>query len=206
MLYLIVDSQSCQHHSIEYTVEQAILGGVNYVQLREKNLATKDILAIGRRLKPLLKRHQIPFIINDRVDIAQALDADGVHLGQDDMPYQQARRLLGKDKIIGLTVETSQQALAANQWDVDYIGIGPIFATITKLDAPEPLGISGLKAISTLSRHSMIAIGGINTINLQQVLTVGVQGVAVVSAICSAHDPRQASLAFATLLAEQGMQ
>lgn len=141
----------------------------------------------------LLKPQGIPLIINDRVDIMLALNAEGVHLGQSDMPYPEARRLLNGDKIIGLTIETPAQMKQANQWQVEYVGVGPVFPTQTKSDAPQPLGLDGLASLLKLSQHPVIAIGGINAGNIVSVLNTGVQGVAVVSAISHAKEPECAS-------------
>jgi thiamine-phosphate pyrophosphorylase len=188
-LYLIADQLNCRQSNIETVVAEAIKGGVDAVQLREKNVSTREIIELGRKLQVLLHKHNIPLIINDRVDIAMALDADGVHLGQRDMPYHLARKLLGNKKIIGISVSNSEQAHEAQQWDVDYLGVGPVFETSTKLDTSPVIGIEGLQQICSISEHPIIAIGGINVTNAYTVLTAGVNGIAVVSAICGANNP-----------------
>jgi thiamine-phosphate pyrophosphorylase len=192
-LHLVIGQADCLHYSIDALVSAAVKGGVTHVQLREKCTSTGEFIEIGQRLKRLLKPYGIPLIINDRVDIALTLEAEGVHLGQSDMPYPEARRLLGLNKIIGLTVETLEQMQKANQWDIQYVGIGPVFPTQTKLDAPEPLDISGLTTFCRLSRHPVIAIGGIHIGNAEAVLNTGTQGIAVVSAIGHTRQPEQMS-------------
>jgi thiamine-phosphate pyrophosphorylase len=163
------------------------------VQLREKNASTRDFLNQALALKPILASAGIPLIINDRVDIALAVDADGVHLGQTDMPYETARRLLGPDTIIGLSVETWEDVSAAQDLDVDYLGVSPIFATPTKTDTKAPWGLDGLSRIRSYSRHTLVAIGGLNHANAREIVAAGADAVAVVSAICSADDPYTAA-------------
>ncbi len=200
-LYLIIDQESCRYHSIEDIVKKAIKGGVDAIQLREKNATTAEILSIGARLKKIL--HNIPLIINDRIDIALALDADGVHLGQKDMPYNTARKLLGPDKIIGLTVANQEQATAAEQLDINYLGVGPIFATQTKSNPATTLGIEKLRQICKISRHHICAIGGINPDNAAKVICTGANAIAVVSAICNAKDPEVISKKLRQIVNEQ---
>lgn len=191
--HLVLGEKDCLHQPIETVVEQAIQGGVTHIQLREKTASTRHFLAVGQRLKKILAPRRIPLLINDRLDIALALDADGVHLGQSDLPYPIARTLLGPSKIIGLTVENVSQALLANTFDVDYIGVGPVFTTTSKQDAPPTLGLSGLSEIVQLSNHPVIAIGGIHAANIKEVLATHVEGVAVISAITHASHPELAT-------------
>jgi thiamine-phosphate pyrophosphorylase len=132
-------------------------------------------------------------IINDRIDVALAVDADGVHIGQSDMRYEDARRLLGPDKIIGLSVENMDDLLEANRLDVDYIGISPVYGTPTKIDTAEPFGLEGLRKAIAMSVHPTVAIGGMNASTIGEVIKAGTDGVAVVSAICSASSPRAAA-------------
>jgi thiamine-phosphate pyrophosphorylase len=136
---------------------------------------------------------RIPLIVNDRVDVALEIGADGVHIGQHDMDPERARRLLGPDAIIGLSIETIEQARAAVSLDVDYLGVGPIFATATKTDAAPPLGVEALAQIRAISRHRVVAIGGIGLENARQAIDAGADGAAVVSAICAAEDPERAA-------------
>ena len=192
-LYLVTGRPLAKGRPIEYIVEQAIKGGVTMVQLREKDCSTLDFVNLANLLKRLLHANHIPLIINDRLDIALACDADGLHIGQNDMPYSVARRIFGKDKIIGLTVENIEQAKDANLLDVDYIGLSPVFATDTKSDLNPPLGLDGIRQIAAFSKHTMVAIGGINKNNAALVLQSGATGLAVVSAIVSAPDPMKAA-------------
>ena len=192
-LYLVTDRSLSLGRPLEEIVDAAVRGGVSAVQLREKTASTAEFVSFALRLHARLKPNRIPLIINDRVDIALASGADGVHLGQDDMPYGEARRLLGPRAIIGLSVETEDQALEAEPLDVDYLGVSPIFPTPTKTDTKTPWGLEGLRRLRERSRHSLIAIGGINAANARVVIEAGADGLAVVSAICSAADPERAA-------------
>ncbi len=192
-LYLVTDSTLTRGRALEDIVAQAAAGGVTIVQLREKELPTGDFIALARRLKSILAPYNIPLIINDRVDVALAIDAEGVHIGQSDISYEDARALLGPDKIIGLSVENHDEVLLANALDVDYIGISPLHATPTKTDTATPFGIDGCTRAVNASHHPSVAIGGINISNIAQTMGCGVDGVAVVSAIISADDPQKAS-------------
>ncbi len=194
-LYLVTDRGLSLGRDIEWIVGEAVAGGVTIVQLREKDIDTREFVALGLRLKALLAPLGVPLIINDRVDVALAVDADGVHIGQSDMPYDVARRLLGPDKIIGLSVETLDQVKEANLLDVDYIAVSPVYSTPTKTDTAPPFGLEGLRQAVSLSRHPGVAIGGMNADTVPAVLATGIDGVAVVSAICSAPDPRAAAAA-----------
>lgn len=192
-LYLVTDQSLSKGRSVEWIVEQAVIGGVTMVQLREKNISTLDFLNKAIVLKNLLTPYGIPLIINDRLDIALAADADGLHIGQSDMPYHIAREILGYEKIIGLSVETITQAEEANLLDVDYIGLSPVFSTNTKTDINTPLGLEGIATIASFSRHPMVAIGGINVENTPEIIKAGAHGVAVVSAIVSADNVMEAA-------------
>lgn len=192
-LYLVTDRPLSLGRDIAWVVEEAVKGGATMVQLREKDIDTREFIALAQRLKPILKDAGVPLIINDRVDVALAVDADGVHIGQSDMPYDIARRLLGPDKIIGLSVENMDEVLEANSLDVDYIGVSPVYSTATKTDTAPPFGLVGLKKAVELSAHPAVAIGGMNAATAPDVLATGVDGIAVVSAICSAPDPQEAA-------------
>ncbi|SHE72512.1 thiamine-phosphate pyrophosphorylase [Mariniphaga anaerophila] len=192
-LYLVTDRDLSLGRPLEFIVEEAVKGGVTMVQLREKACSSLEFYQLGIRLKKLLKPYAVPLIINDRLDIALAVDADGLHIGQSDLPWEVARRLLGKDKILGLSVETMEQAEESNKLDIDYIGISPVFATPTKTDTFQPFGLEGVKAVSSIARHPNVAIGGINMNNAAQVMAQGANGIAVVSAISSAENPRLAA-------------
>ena len=192
-LYLVTDRPLARGRNLEDIVKSAVEGGVSMVQLREKDISTRDFIALGTSLKKALEGTGVPLIINDRVDVALGCDADGVHIGQSDMPYGTARRLLGPHKIIGLSVENMQQVAEAEELDVDYIGVSPVFSTPTKTDTAEPFGLDGLREAANASRHPIVAIGGINASNAAAVMQAGADGIAVVSAIVAADDPRLAA-------------
>ena len=199
-LYLVTDRDLSLGRPLEEIVSEAVAGGVTMVQLREKDAATGEFVELGRRLMSLLKPLGVPLIINYRVDVALAVDADGVHIGQSDMSYADARRLLGPDKIIGLSVENMDDLLKANELDVDYVGISPVYGTPTKTDTAEPFGLEGLRKAVEMSVHPTVAIGGMNVATVGEVIAAGTDGVAVVSAICSAESPRDAAAELATII------
>ena len=199
-LYLVTDRELSLGRSLEEVVSEAVQGGVTVVQLREKDASTGEFIELARRLMKLLKPLCIPLIINDRVDVALAVDADGVHIGQSDMSYEDARRLLGPDKIIGLSVENFKDIEAANALDVDYIGISPVYGTPTKTDTAEPFGLEGLRKAVEMSVHPTVAIGGMNASTIGEVMAAGTDGVAVVSAICSAENIRKATSELRTIV------
>jgi thiamine-phosphate pyrophosphorylase len=192
-LYLVTDRRLAGERPIEDVALAAVRGGVTAVQLREKAAATREYVTMARRLKALLAPFGVPLIINDRVDVALAAGADGVHVGQSDMAYADVRRLVGPHFLVGLSVETMQQAQAAEDLDADYLGVSPIFSTPTKPDTAEAWGIEGLTALRARSRHVLVAIGGINSSNAREVIQAGADGIAVVSAICAAPDPEAAA-------------
>ena len=192
-LYLVTDRSLSMGRDLETVVLQAVEGGVTLVQLREKDIDTREFIALGLRLKAALAGSGVPLLINDRVDVALAVDADGVHIGQSDMPYEMARRLLGPDKIIGLSVETMDEVIQANGLDVDYVAVSPVFATQTKTDTLTPFGYEGLERACRLTRHPICGIGGMNADTVGRAIACGADGVAVVSAIISAPDPCLAS-------------
>ncbi|MGA1978085.1 MAG: thiamine phosphate synthase [Bacteroidales bacterium] len=200
-LYLVTDRYLSKGRPIEWIVEEAVRGGVTMVQLREKDCSTREFIELAIRLRQKLAPLKVPLIINDRADVALAADADGLHIGQKDMPYDKARRLLGREKIIGLSVENIELVHEANNLDVDYIGISPVFITATKTDTSEPFGLEGIKQVMLLSRHPAVAIGGINNENATAIIQAGANGIAVVSAICSADNPREAASKLNKLIA-----
>ena len=190
---MVTDRGLSLGRSLEEVVIEAVAGGVTIVQLREKDAPTGEFVALAKGLKALLAPLGVPLIINDRVDVALAADADGVHIGQSDMAYADARRLLGPDKIIGLSVENFHDLEVANGLDVDYIGISPVYGTPTKTDTAQPFGLEGLRRAVEMSAHPTVAIGGMNAQTIGEVMQAGTDGVAVVSAICSAPSPREAA-------------
>ena len=199
-LYLVTDRGLAGGRDISWIVREAVAGGVTMVQLREKDCSTAEFVTLAKELKAALQPLGVPLIINDRIDVALAVDADGVHIGQSDMPYKTARALLGKNKIIGLSVETMEEVIAANALDVDYIGISPVYATPTKTDTLTPFGLEGIEQVMQLSRHRCVAIGGMNRDTIGEVIARGVEGVAVVSAIVAAESPRAASAELANIV------
>ncbi|ELH7949348.1 thiamine phosphate synthase [Vibrio fluvialis] len=191
-LYLVTDDQQ-DLSTLCRVVKQAIAGGVSLVQVREKQGDVRTFIERAAAVKAVLSGSGAPLIINDRVDVALAVDADGVHLGQSDMPATLARQLLGPDKLIGLSVENEQQFEQAQSLPVDYLGLSAIFATPTKTNTVKHWGLDGLNWAMARSRLSMVAIGGLNTSNIGAVAQTGVQGIALVSAISHAPDPQQAA-------------
>ncbi|MFZ6031198.1 MAG: thiamine phosphate synthase [Chloroflexota bacterium] len=192
-VYLVTNRDLCLGRSLETVILEAVRGGVAMVQLREKQASTRSFVEEALAVKKLLTPYRIPLIINDRLDVALAVQADGLHIGQTDMPYPLARRLMGSEAIIGLSVETVEQVLEADAYDVDYLGISPIFETPTKPELGIAWGLDGLAQVRKLSRHALVAIGGLNADNAEAVLRHGADGLAVVSAICAAPDPRRAA-------------
>ncbi|HEY6881953.1 MAG TPA: thiamine phosphate synthase [Polyangiales bacterium] len=192
-LYLVTDRAWLGGRTLVQLVEAALRGGVTAVQLREKALDTRTFVAEARALKRLLAPHGVPLVINDRVDVALACDADGVHLGQSDMKVVDARRLLPPHVFIGLSVETMEQVHASAALPVDYLGVSPVYATPTKQDTHTPWGLSGLSQVRAQTRLPLVAIGGISAENAAQVRAAGADGIAVVSAICSAENPELAA-------------
>lgn len=187
-LYVITDAKLSRGRSHREVIRAAIRGGATVVQYREKEGTTRRLVEEARALLTLAHQMGVPFIVNDRVDIALAVDADGVHVGQDDMPAPIARKLMGPGKIIGVSAANLEEALQAERDGADYIGAGPIFATPTKPDAAPPIGLEGLAEICRQVSIPVIAIGGINEENAAAVIRAGAAGVAVVSAIVAAPD------------------
>ena len=192
-VYLVTDRPLCGGRPLEEVVAAAVRGGCGLVQLREKHASTGEFVAVARRLKQAMDPLGIPLIINDRIDIALAVDAAGAHVGQSDMPWEDARRLLGPDKILGLTIDTMDELRQAQPFDVDYLGVGPVFATSTKDDPAPTWGLETFRQACTASKLPVIGIGGIDASNAEQVIACGAQGVSVVSAICAANNPEQAA-------------
>lgn len=193
ILCLIADAEAARGRKISSIIEQAVCGGVNWVQLRAKNLETHEFLDLALEVSKVLEAKKTPLIINDRVDIAQACGASGAHLGQKDLPLPIARKILGKKKRIGITVNTLREAKEAEAAGADYIGVGPVFSTLTKKELRPVLGLPGLKAIREKIKIPILAVGGINASNAGQVMECGVDGIAVVSAIMAAKDIRRAT-------------
>lgn len=192
-LYLVTDRTLAKDRNLGDIISAAISGGVSCVQLREKECSTREFILQASLLRDILQPKRIPLIINDRVDVALAVGAEGVHLGQKDMRIQDARRLLGKEVIIGISAESTADAIQAEQDGADYIGISPVFSTETKTDTAEPLGLKGIEEIRKAVDIPLVGIGGINISNCTEVIRAGADGIAVVSAIIAAQSPETAA-------------
>jgi thiamine-phosphate pyrophosphorylase len=192
-LYLVTDQSLMRGRPLADVVAQAVQGGVTCVQLREKNLGTRDFLAQALLLKKLLAPLRVPLVINDRIDISLACGAAGVHLGQSDLPVAEARKLLPPEVFIGWSVESMDQVRQSANLQVDYLGVSPVFATLTKTDTAPAWGLDGLAQVRAATRLPLVAIGGIHAGNAREVLRAGADGLAVVSALCAADDPRAAA-------------
>ena len=192
-LYLVTDRALCGGRTLETLVAAAVAGGVACVQLREKDLSTRAFIELAVALKHLLAPAKVPLIINDRLDVALASGADGLHVGQEDMPCGLVRRFMGPRAVIGLSVETWEDVERAQDQDVDYLGISPVFPTPTKTDTKAAWGLEGIRRIRAFSRHPLVAIGGLNPGNAGAAVQAGAEGIAVVSAICASADPTRAA-------------
>jgi len=192
-LYLVTDRGLSLGRTTCDIVREAIAGGVTCVQLREKDCSTRQFIEEARLLKAILQHVGIPLIINDRLDVALAVGADGIHLGQKDMSIADARRLAGSTFVIGISAESLEDAVRAEAEGADYIGISPVFATATKKDAATPLGLDGIRRIREAVSLPLVGIGGITADNAAAVIAAGADGVAVVSAIVAASCPRTAA-------------
>ncbi len=192
-VYAITDAQLSRGRSHLEVIAAAIRGGATIVQYREKSASTRQMIDDALVLRDLCRANGVPFLVNDRVDVALAVDADGVHVGQDDMPASLARKLIGREKILGVSAENEEQARAAIADGADYVGAGAVFATATKADANQPIEIAGLLKIARMCTIPMVGIGGIHSSNAASVIRAGAAGVAVVSAIVSADDVERAA-------------
>ncbi len=191
-LYVITDHNLSRGRSNEEVVEAAITGGADIIQLRDKGRTAKQLLQEALKLRNITRRRGVLFIVNDRVDLVLAVDADGVHLGQDDLPLKYARKLLGDDKIIGVSAQNVEQAVQAEKDSADYVAVSAIFSTPTKPDAQS----LGLEAITNIKRNvgiPVVAIGGIKEENAAQVRKAGADCIAVISAVVSAVDIEKAA-------------
>lgn len=193
LLYLVTDRDILGGRDLCEAVEQSILGGATVVQLREKFISDDEFLKIALEVQKVTKKYNIPFIINDNVEIAKKIDAEGVHIGQSDESLEEARRVLGKDKIIGVSVGSIEEAQKAEAGGANYLGIGTIFFTGSKKDINEPLGLDNLKKIAVSVKIPSVAIGGIHLDNAHDVMETGVDGVAVISEILGQTDIKKAT-------------
>nr|WP_295000272.1 thiamine phosphate synthase [uncultured Methanobrevibacter sp.] len=190
-LYLVTDKSEDVEKFLR-TIEEAIKGGVSVVQIREKTADTLDFYNLSLKVKDITTKYNVPLIINDRVDIALAIDADGVHVGQSDMPCDVTRKLVGPDKIVGVSAATIEEAKKAEKDGADYIGTGAVFPTATKDDAPK-ITKKDLKEIVDSINIPVVAIGGITLENAHELKDTGIKGLSVVSAIMSSDNPKKSS-------------
>lgn len=186
-LYLVTDRELMSTKTLEEAVEQAILGGCTLVQLREKTASSREFYQTALNIKEITDKYKVPLIINDRVDIALAIDADGVHVGQSDLPATIVRKIIGKDKILGVSAGCAEKAIEAQREGADYIGVGALFSTSTKTDAKSVSKETLMKIVKEVS-IPVVGIGGINEQNAAQLKNTGIDGIAVVSAIIAQKD------------------
>ena len=187
-VYLVTGQEYSKGRSTLDIVTRAIAGGIGTVQLREKGMSTRELVELGRQVRSITREKGIIFLVNDRVDVALAVEADGVHLGQDDMPLIDARRILGEQAVIGLSVDTPEEAAAAAEEGASYVGLGPVFKTGTKSDTGPVVGPQGVEVVSSRINIPLVAIGGITGKNMVEVLQAGADSVAIVSALTAAED------------------
>ncbi len=191
-LYLVTDPEMTARRGVVETVAAAVAGGVTIVQLRDKTGPARALAEAGRALLAHLRPRGVPLLVNDRLDVAHAIGADGAHIGQDDLPPGAARALLGREAIVGLSI-TSAADLPTIDGTVDYVGLGPLFPTGTKPDAAAALGEAEFAALRRKIALPVVAIGGIDLTNVARTIAAGADGIAVVSALCAATDPQQAA-------------
>ena len=203
-MYFITDSTNYSEEEFLYRVEQALMGGITLLQLREKDKSKREYMDLAEKVHTLTKKYNVPLIIDDRVDVALAIDAEGVHVGQSDMPVSIARKLMGDDKIVGATTKTVPQALEAYGQGADYLGVGAIYPTTTKvktvLTSTETLG-----NICSAVPIPVNAIGGLNKDNIDVLKGIPIAGICVVSAIMKADDPKQAAVELQARAKELGL-
>ncbi len=191
-LYVLTDPNLSHGRSHVEIVREAIAGGAEIVQLRDKSASTRELVQIGETLRRITHEAEVVFIVNDRVDVALAVEADGVHLGAEDMPIGHARRLMG-GRIVGASVDNEREAIRAVEEGADYVAIGPIFPTTTKPDAGPVAGVDMIRRVKEAVDVPVVAIGGINSLNARQVIEAGADSIAVISAVVSAPDVRRAA-------------
>ncbi len=194
-LYLVTDRSILKGRDLYQAVEDAIKGGVTLVQLREKDISSLDFYNVAVKLKKLVNSHGIPLIVNDRLDIALAADADGLHIGQDDLPLEFARRMLGSHKILGYSVANVEQAVFGQSKGADYLGAGAVYPTASKADIGAAIGIEELKRIKQQVSIPVVGIGGIGLNNIEEIKTTGIDGLSIISAILGSEDIESASRA-----------
>ena len=191
-LYLVTDRKWLNGHKLTDDLEKAILGGVTTIQLREKNLSNEEFISIAKDVKKVCQKYHIPLIINDNLEVALAINSDGIHIGQNDIPASIVRKQIGPDKILGVSVHNLKEAFQAKIDGADYVGVGAIFSTETKNDATN-VTLDSLKKICDNIDLPVVAIGGINLDNISKLKDINIAGIAVVSAIMKANDITAAS-------------
>ena len=192
LLYLVTDRRWLKDQSLEVVVEESVKNGVSFVQLREKDLDNEDFKKLALDVKKVTDKYKIPFVINDNIDIAREVDADGVHIGQGDMAIEKARKIIGEDKILGVSASNMKEAIDAQEKGADYIGVGAIFPTSTK-DTEVSLSLEELKDIKERVKIPVVAIGGINHENIHLLEASKIDGVSVISTILAKEDIGQAT-------------
>lgn len=192
-LYVITGDKFSRGRPVTQVVRGAIKGGATVIQLREKEFTARRLVEVGREIRKITLEHNVTFIVNDRVDVAAAVDADGVHLGQDDLPVNAARKILGPGKLVGISTHSVEQALRAEKDGADYIGVGPVFETNTKEDVCAPVGLELVRKVSRLVRIPKVAIGGIKAHNAADAMAAGADGIAVITAVVAAPDVEKAA-------------
>jgi thiamine-phosphate pyrophosphorylase len=198
--YLVLDPQRCEPLGMIETARLAVESGVTTVQLRYKEANTQQRIDVGRALQSVLANSAATLVINDDYEAAKQLNADALHIGQQDISVKDARKIIGQDMVLGLSVGNRQQAQAVDPNVVDYIGVGAVFSTTTKRDHPPAIGFAGLADIVKVSPVPVVAIGGLKYPHINAVFAAGAKGIAVVSAICGQHDVATAAQAFSTTI------
>lgn len=191
-LYLCTDSRLMSCETVEQSVERGILGGCSVVQLREKDASSLELFRLAERVKRVTDKYNVPLIINDRLDICLAVNAAGVHLGQSDLPCREARKILGADKMIGVSAATPEEAAKAQADGADYLGVGAVFATSTKTNT-RPVTADTIRGIRAAVTIPFVVIGGVNSENITSLYGLGIDGAAVISAVISQPDITEAA-------------
>ncbi|KAF0219626.1 MAG: thiamine-phosphate [Geobacteraceae bacterium] len=205
-LYLISDRRQARSGNLLEVVEEALKGGVKAVQLREKDVFSRDLYEMAHELRKLTSRYGAGLFINDRLDIALAVDADGIHLGGDSLPIYKARALLGENKLLGVSCHNQVSAITAQEKGADFITFGPVFYTPSKAPYGDPVGLAKLADVTKLLEIPVFALGGINRNNARQVIAAGAHGIALISAIIADEKPRQETEMLLSLLPATGKQ
>ena len=195
-LYLITDRIQAMEHPLAYVVEEALKGGVRAVQLREKDLSTKELYEVAQELRRVTARYGAKLLVNDRVDVALAVDADGVHIGGGSLPIYKVRRLIGEKRLIGVSCHNQAQAIGAQEMGADFITFGPVFHTPSKAPYGAPVGLDRLRHIAESLQIPVFGLGGISLANCAETVACGVRGIALISGIIAADDPREAAKGF----------